>query len=149
MRKATRFFQVLLLVALFSTIIVSGQVQARLRCRSDPAVILSNGMILDIGANISTLPWQVTEAHYELHVPVGVSMVAAIHTPTWLTSQETFTFYADQPAGQYQVITTVHTTEGDASVVADTTLVSLQGIRLGRYTVSGMEGEALSVSFKN
>lgn len=142
-----RYLRTFIIMALIIALTVPGLVHASLLCRSDPVVVLSNGVTLDIGALISTLPMQVKEVHYELHVPVGVSMIAAIHTPTWLTSQETFTVYADQPRNQYKVTTVVYTTQGNADVVAETLLVSLFGIKLGRYTAAGKEGERLSVTF--
>ncbi len=149
MKKAARSLFIQLLTALSLLAILSGAAQASLLCRSDPVVILSNGMTLDLGASISVLPWQVREVHYELHVPVGVSMVVAIHTPAWLTSQETFATVADQPPQQYETVTTVYTTAGNAQVTADTTLVSLLNIKLGHYTVSGFEGRALALWFHN
>src|SRR5215217_6019318 len=149
MRKITRFIRIQLVLVILTIFMLSGAVHAGLLCRSDPVVILSNGVTLDIGATISTLPWQVKEVHYELHVPRGVFMLLAIHTPTWLTSQETFTVFSDQDAKQYQVTTVVYTTEGDAIVVADTTLVSALNINLGRFTVSGLERTRLSLWFKN
>ncbi len=137
-----------LIVALVALLVIPFTAYASLMCRSDPVVILSNGMTLDIGASISTLPWQVTEVHYELHVPRGVSLILAIHTPTWLTSQETFTLIADQPARSYNVVTTVRTNVGNATVSADTILVSALRLRLGGYSATGMEGQRLSVSFR-
>lgn len=112
-------------------------------CRSDPIVILSNGVTMDIGANINVFPWNVQRVDYVLHVPAGVQMVVAIHTPTWLTSQETFTFYADQEPGQYHVETIVHTTSGNASVTATTLLLSVLGLHLDNAAVSGSEGQVL------
>jgi hypothetical protein len=135
---------VLILILAF---VLPNAAQASLLCRSDPVVILSNGMVLDIGASISSLPMQVREVHYELHVPAGVSLVTAIHTPAWLTSQETFTVIADQQPKQYQVVTTVYTSVGNATVVADTVLVSALKLRLGQFSVSGLEGQALRVMF--
>ena len=149
MRKITRFVRIQLLVVVLAIFMLSGAVHAGLLCRSDPVVILSNGVTLDIGANISTLPWQVKEVHYELHVPKGVFMLVAIHTPTWLTSQETFRVYSDQAPNQYQVTTLVSTSVGDASVVADTTLVSALNVNLGRFTVSGLEQTPLNLWFQN
>ncbi len=149
MRKSTRFIQLYMLVVLLvAAFALPGLTQAKLLCRADPVVILSNGVTMDISATISTLPMQVQEVHYELHVPVGLTMIAVVHTPTWLTSQETFTFYADQQPGQYKVVTTVQTSVGDASVVADTTLVSLLGIRLGYFKVSGFERNPLTLLFQ-
>ncbi|HVU11189.1 MAG TPA: hypothetical protein VHD90_07915 [Phototrophicaceae bacterium] len=149
MKKAARSLFVQLLLALSLLAILSGAAQASMLCRSDPVVILSNGMTLDLGASISVLPWQVREVHYELHVPVGVSMIAAIRTPAWLTSQETFAVVADQQPKQYEAITTVYTSDGNAQVTADTTLVSLLNIKLGHYSVSGLEGRALALWFHN
>jgi hypothetical protein len=74
-------------------------------------------------------------------------LVLAIGTPNWLTTQETFTVISDLAPRQYSVTTTAYTTEGDAGVQADTTLVSVLGLKLGHYTVSGNEGDALTVSF--
>ncbi len=148
MGRISRLLRIQIFVILLVVCALPGIVQAALMCRADPVVILSNGMILDIGATISTLPWQVEEVHYELHIPVGVRMITAIHTPTWLTSQETFTVVANQSPNQYRVYTTVHTSEGDASVVADTTLVSALKINLGRFTVSGFEGQRLALGFR-
>ena len=149
MTKISRFIRIQLLLVLLTIFMLSGAVHAELLCRSDPVVILSNGVTLDIGATISTLPWKVREVHYELHIPRGVFMLVAIHTPTWLTSQETFTVFSDQDSNQYLVTTQVTTTEGDATVVADTTLVSALNINLGRFTVSGLERTRLSLWFRN
>src|SRR5579871_2927962 len=140
MKKAARSLFVQLLLALSLLAIISGAAQATLLCRSDPVVILSNGVTLDLGATLNVLPMQVKQVHYELHVPVGVSMILAIHTPAWITSQETFVLIADQQPGQYEAVTTAYTTTGDAQVVADTTLVSALNINLGHFTVSGLEG---------
>ena len=148
MRKITRFIQIQAVLALLALTILAGTAQAGLLCRSDPVVILTNGVTLDIGASISTLPWQVQEVHYELHIPQGVRMLLAIHTPAWLTSQETFTAISDQAPDQYQVITTAKTTDGNATVTADTVLVSALHIKLGYYSASGVERTPLSVWFR-
>lgn len=136
-----------LFIALSTLVIRPDVAQARLMCRSDPIVILSNGVTMDIGASISTMPWQVTEVHYELHIPQGVSVILAVQTPTWLTSQETFTVIADQAPNNYKVSTIVHTKVGNASVSADTTLISALKVKVGSYSASGMENQLLWVSF--
>jgi len=139
----------LVFVVLLAALILPQTAQAYLMCRSDPVVILSNGMILDLDADISTLPMQVKEVHYELHLPQGVRVLAVIRTRAWLTSQETFTVYADQNPQQYQTVTTVHTTVGNATVSAVAILVSALNIKLGFYQVLGSEGDALTLSFSN
>lgn len=149
MSKMNHFKRVSLLIALVVILMLPSVAEAKLACRSDPAVILSSGDILDIGATVSTLPWDVKEVHYELHIPEGISMVLAIHTPTWLTSQETFTVYTDQAPNQYKVATIVTTFSGNASVTADSTLVSATNVKLGLHSVSGMENTVLWVAFQN
>ncbi|MCI0393511.1 MAG: hypothetical protein L0322_01050 [Chloroflexi bacterium] len=116
-----------------------------IRCRSDPLVILSNGMVLDLSADINTWLWNVEEVDYVLHVPAGVSLVASIGTPTWLTSQETFTLYADSPPGEYHTETIVHTTQGSVAVTAHTILISALGIHLDSGSASGLVDQILHV----
>lgn len=141
--RSLKLFSLLLCVLL-----LVGQVNAAaLFCRSDPVVILSNGVVMDFGANIATLPWNVQEVHYELHVPVGVSLVAAVHTPTWISSRESFTFHADQPAGQYIVKAIVGTHQTNVSVNLDATLISLnlKNLHLGTYSEAGFEDQMLAI----
>jgi len=133
---------------LLCVFLLVGQVNAAaLFCRSDPVVILSNGIVMDFGANIATLPWNVQEVHYELHIPAGVSVVAAIHTPTWISSKESFTIHADQPDGQYIVKTIVGTQQSNVSVNLDATLVSLNltNLHLGTYSEAGFEDQLLAI----
>jgi hypothetical protein len=137
-----------LLSLLICVFLLVGQVSAAaLFCRSDPVVILSNGIVMDFGANIATLPWNVQEVHYELHIPAGVSLVAAVHTPTWISSRESFTIYADQPDGQYIVKAIVGTQQSNVSVNLDATLLSLnlQNLHLGTYTTAGFEDQLLAI----
>jgi hypothetical protein len=116
-------------------------------CRSDPVVILSNGVVMDFGASIETLPWNVQEVHYELHVPVGVNLIASIHTPTWIGTVESFTFYADQPPGQYVITTIVETRADNVRVNLDATLVSLalKNLRVGLHTSPGFENQLVTL----
>jgi hypothetical protein len=133
----------LLFVGIF---VLAAPVEAAvLICRSDPVVILSNGVIMDFGANISTLPWNVEEVHYELHVPVGVELVVSIHTPTWIASVESFTFYADQPEGQYIVTAIVQTRQDNVKVNLDATLIGLSKLSSGMYSAPGFENQRLTI----
>jgi len=146
MSSRSRLFQIctLLMVGLF--LLVGPVSAAGLLCRSDPTVILSNGVIMDFGVTISTLPWNVKEVHYELHVPVGVSALISIHTPTWIGTVESFTIYADQPANRYIVKSVVDTRFEDVKVTMDATLVSpLTDFHVGIYTISGLENQLLTI----
>ncbi len=132
--------RILLLFALIFVFAVPAVAQARIvACRSDPVVILSNGTILDLSAEVSTLLLNVEQVHYELHVPVGVTAIAWIHTPAWLTSQETFTIIADQQPNTYAASSRAITKDGDATVTTHFLLLSLLGVKLDYDAASGPE----------
>lgn len=130
----------LVLLALVFALALPTVAQARiLACRSDPVVVLSNGTILDLSAEVSTLLFNVQQVHYELHVPVGVRAIAWVHTPAWLTSQETFTIIADQPPNTYSASARAITRDGDATVTTHLILLSALGVKLDYAAASGPE----------
>src|SRR5687768_16693580 len=143
--SSRRIFFSVAVIAVFvlSAVNVRSALTGWLNCRSDPVVILSNGVTMDISADISTWPWRVQRVDYILHGPADVELVLAVGTPTWLTSQETFTYYADQEAGEYHIETIVHTNQGNASVTANTILLSALGLQLDGESVPGSEGQVL------
>ena len=133
----------ILVVLLLMSVSVSVASAGWMQCRSDPVVILSNGFVLDLSADISVLPWNVTHVDYVLHVPEGVSLVSSISTPTWLTSIETFSIIDDAAPGEYHTETTVHTTTGSATVTANTVLLSPLGVQLDLASAPGVEGQVI------
>lgn len=138
----------LLLVFLIVAVLLSSVLTAfaaRLRCRSDPVVVLSNGMVLDISTDIGALLWNVQEVHYTLHVPEGVSAVLVVQTPTWITSRETFTLIDDQAPGQYETSAIAYTTTNNASVTLNALLLSVNGVRLDYRSANGVEGETITL----
>lgn len=91
-------------------------------CRTDPIVILSDGTILDVTAEIGTSVTNIREIHYVIHGPRGVQLIAAISTPTLgFTGKETFSYYDDAPSRQYITDTVVQTTYDNVVVTAHTT----------------------------
>jgi hypothetical protein len=95
-------------------------------CRSDPIVILSDGTILDVSADIGTDVSNVREIHYVVHGPRNVMLVSAISTPTLgFRGKETFTYYADAAPNQYITETMVQTTYNRVSVTAHTTFANV------------------------
>lgn len=117
-----------------------------IRCRSDPVVILSNGMVLDLSASLDTSLFNVKQVDYVLHVPEGVTVIAAIHTPAWLTTVETFTAYDDSPPGVYHSETRAVTHNGSTvAVTAHTILVSALGVHLDAGSTPGFTGQTLHV----
>lgn len=109
-------------------------------CRSDPVVILSDGTIIDVSADIDTLLWNVTEVHYTLNIPAGTSPLVIIHTPAWLTSTETFTITADQEPHRYTSSTQVRI-RGGSSVQVNAHML----VNLGYGTASGVTGQVLHI----
>jgi hypothetical protein len=111
-----------------------------LRCRSDPAVLLSDGTILDLSADIGTLLWNIERVDYVLRVPRGLRPVLVLTTPSWPTTIETFTIRADRPPGVYDSSTVVRTKTKDVDVTANL----LVGLRYGN--AHGREDQVLRVT---
>jgi len=94
---------------------------AALACRSDPIVVLSNGVVLDLSATLDADVSQVQEIHYKLHGPHGVSVVRAISTDGAVQYKERFEFKDDShgddkaatsAAETYRVEVTTKTADG-------------------------------------
>jgi hypothetical protein len=95
-------------------------------CRADPIVILSDGTILDVTADIGTSVSNVKGIHYVVHGPRGVRLISSISTPTLgFTGKETFTYYDDAPPKQYITETLVQTTHDHVRVTAHTTFAKV------------------------
>lgn len=144
-RRRLRWLVPPLFLALF-LIMTQDALAVWIRCRSDPIVILSNGMVLDLSASLDTSLFNVKQVDYVLHVPEGVSVIAAIHTPAWLTTVETFTAYDDSPPGVYHSETIAKThNNSTVAVTAHTILVSALGVHLDTGSTPGFTGETLHV----
>ena len=123
-------------------------------CRSDPIVILSDGTILDVSADIGTAVSNVREIHYVVHGPRGVMLMSATSTPILgFQGKETFTYYADAAPNQYITETLVQTTYNQVSVTAQTTFanvsLSLSGLLTLQYTpINGFNNQILRVLLK-
>ena len=120
----------LLMTALLALTSATGDAGA-LRCRSDPFVLLSDGTIIDLSADIGVLLTRVQSVDYVLHVPAGRAVIAVIRTPSWPTTVERFTAVADSAPGVYDSTTIVRTSKGNADVtvhlLVKTTLRSMPG----------------------
>ncbi len=97
---------------------------AALGCRSDPIVVLSNGVVLDLSAVVDTDVSDVKEIHYTLHGPKGVWVVRAISTDGVAQYKEGFEFHDDShvddhnpsSAVPYTVEVKIHTQSGHHTV---------------------------------
>jgi hypothetical protein len=110
-------------------------------CRSDPALVLSNGAVLDLSASIGTDLSNVASVTYAVHLPVGVRALAVVNTDGLMGIKEHFVAYADDSANTYDGYTMVQTVSGSASVTANETVVSLASI--GSPNVTGVSGQAV------
>jgi len=123
-------------------------------CRADPVVILSDGTILDVIANINADVSNVREIHYVVHGPRGVKLVAAISTPTLgFEGKESFIYYDDAEPKQYITETLVQTTYDQVGVTAQTTFanvsISLSDLLTLQYRpVTGFNNQILRVLLK-
>jgi len=123
-------------------------------CRADPIVMLSDGTVLDVTADIGTSVSNVTEIHYVVHGPQGVRLIASISTPTLgFTGKETFTYYDDALAKQYITETLVRTTRDKVSVTALTTFakatIGLQDLLSLQYEpITGFNNQILRAWLK-
>jgi hypothetical protein len=97
-------------------------------CRSDPLVILSDGTILDVSAEIEVDVSKVETIEYVVHGPAGVSLVASISTPTLgFRGKETFTYIADASPDTYITDTFVTTRPEGVRVTSYTTFAAING----------------------
>lgn len=145
MRGVTRCFKLPLLLPLLIILVVPSVTYARLLCRSDPKVHLTNGVRLDIGATIYTDISNIIVVNYELHVPVGVGLQKREHTLGWSDVNETFTLVADQPANQYYLVTHVQTRDGSTVPFTSYTNVKFQGQIA--YSTGGTAGTQAITNF--
>jgi hypothetical protein len=113
----------ILLIGLFVSSLLAPTAEAAFKgCRSDPVVILSDGTILDIQAEIGTNVENVREIHYTVHGPRGVRLVASIRTPLiGFKGKETFSYYDDAGPGEYVTETLVRTVNNPVAVTSHTT----------------------------
>lgn len=146
-RFALRLTPLALLLVVWLAIVAPAHA-IEIGCRSDPLIILSNGAIIDLSADIAALPWEIERVVYVLHAPVGTSLIAAIHTPSWPGTVEEFHFYADNPPGQYNSTTTVYTEDEGVAVTAHL-IYAIGLLRIGIDSAPGMDQEAIPLSFPN
>ncbi len=91
-------------------------------CRSDPIVILSNGVVLDLSANIADDVSDIKQISYVLQAPQGVTVLDAISTDGPVGYRENFQLQSSGKsggqAGVYQVQVQVKAHSKDVSVTA-------------------------------
>jgi hypothetical protein len=112
-------------------------------CRSDPAIVLSNGVTLDLSATISGSADDVQKVAYTVHVPAGTGVVAVIGTSGILGPKEQVQVVADGQAATYSSTTLVTTQTPGVAVTAD--MLGLLVLNAPTASASGHAGEKLGL----
>lgn len=122
---------------------------ARMFCRSDPIVFLSDGTRLQFNASVQTSRENLVSIHYQLHVPDGVTIDRIVFTPGWASEIETVELINDQSAGNYRIITIVNTGNEAVDIEIDAMKVSRQngGQGSSHQTATGLSGQPIIVYF--
>jgi hypothetical protein len=118
-------------------------------CRSDPVLVLSNLADLDLQAGISDNLSDVGSVSYVVHAPAGTSVISVLNLDPLLGVHGTLKFYADNPAGVYDLYTTVYTNRSIVAVTADEIVVSPLGVAVAAPSVSGVSGQTLHAHVKS
>lgn len=87
-------------------------------CRADPIVTLSNGLVVDLSATVYDTPSDINAITYTMHAPAGMSVASVVYPVDPNNIPQTFTFYADNPAGTWDTYTYVDTKTTGVSVTA-------------------------------
>jgi hypothetical protein len=114
-------------------------------CRSDPVVVLSNGVTLDLSADIDDIVGDVQQVSYTLHIPAGTFPLAVIGTDGLMGLKESFAVSADGAPNTYATDTVVKTLAPGVGVVATTAAVAR--ITIGKASATGQTPQHLQVSF--
>ena len=129
---------------LAGTVLVPSARADLVACRSDPVVILSNGVTVDLTATINDTAADVQQVAYTLHAPMGTSIVSVLYTSGVLGPKEVLRFVADSTAGVYRSLTHVRTGSHGVAVAAQTIAVPLGGLP-ARGAATGQDHQALWV----
>ena len=145
----SRGLRTLLLVAFVFLLLGDKAYAVNPGCRSDPTVLLSNGTTLDLSADIAVPIWNVQRVDYTLHIPAGLAVVATVFTPSWPTTIEHLTVYADNPPSRYSTDTLVQTKSHGVAVSANLILLSPLSLVLAADSAGGYDGQPIYMSFQH
>lgn len=108
---------------------LSPNVHAAVASRGDPLVVLSNGVVLDLTADIADVSSDIKMITYVIQVPTGVSVADAISTDGSLAAKEKFAVNATAKSGIYAAQINLKT--GAKNVPVTGTLSAGYGPQLG------------------
>jgi hypothetical protein len=112
-------------------------------CRTDPAITLFDGTVIQTQAQIGTNMYDVQNVTYNIHAPAGSRVLLIVNTDGLLGLKERVVFYADAPSGTYTVDTIVYTGSHNINVTATSTVIRILGLDTG--SASGRDRQHLRV----
>lgn len=110
-------------------------------CRSDPVILLSNGVTLDVSADIGDSVADVGQVSYTVHLPATVTVTGIVQTDGILGLKEVLTFDNTSASGSYKVSTKVLTGLGGVTVTATTS--AIRGLISQSISVNGQDQQSL------
>ncbi len=113
-------------------------------CRADPAVLLSDGTVVDLSATIAVDAANVQEVAYALPIPVGVGVVGWATTGDALGARETLRVARADALGVYDADTVVTTGTPGVGVVARVLVAGPGGV-VDAGSAVGRDGQDLHV----
>ena len=146
MNKTTRLIQLFAIVGIMLVLTATPASAALSRCRVDPHFHLSNGDMVTVTLDIGTDIANISNIHYILHVPAGVTVTKVTYTAMSdkKAINETYIVYQDSPANTYTTETAVTTrTSGPVEV---TVFSRANGIK--EIAVSGYSGHPLFATLR-
>lgn len=116
-------------------------------CRTDPVVVLSNGMVLDLTTSVADTAQDVKQINYTVNLPKGVTVSQVYYTPGPLSHVETVTSLSGNSAGAYDTTTTVTTGTSGLNVTATAVLVNAATFSVtGSGSTSGLSPQPLQIT---
>jgi hypothetical protein len=143
------------LIALAPTLLVVGPLAAApaahaalTTCRSDPIVVLSTGVTLQISEDIAAGPSQVAAIAYVVHAPAGTTLLSVTYTDGAIGAKEKLKLSTDAPSHTYTTDADVSTSVRGVAITA-TTLASRTAdptAQTATGSVSGQDDQHLLVT---
>jgi hypothetical protein len=85
-------------------------------CRTDPIVLLSNGVVVQLTASFQLLPADVKAIHYNLRVPAGTRVSYIVFAGGGVSQLESMTVKANDAPGTYDSSSIVYSSMSGVTV---------------------------------
>jgi len=111
-------FAWLMLPGTGSGIFQAHEARAASACRSDPIVLLSSGVKVQLYSDMYDAPASITNVAYVLHAPAGTTVVSVSYPSDMTTAiPETFQLIADEKDAKFETTTFVSAPNGKIKMI--------------------------------